>query len=78
VLKIQFLFFFLLKRGIFAPFFAGFNYNFPFLSSDCGITTSGYGVEPLYKHFINIEHPTMCFLVLANHVSPMQLADLEV
>ncbi|XP_059486506.1 senecionine N-oxygenase-like [Neocloeon triangulifer] len=56
----------------------GFNYAFPFLHPGCKITTCGYGVEPLYKHFINIEHPTMCLLVLANHVSPLQLADLEV
>lgn len=56
----------------------GFNYSFPFLHEACKITTSNYGVEPLYKHCINIEHPTMCFLVLANHVSPMQLVDLEV
>ncbi|CAB3387242.1 Hypothetical predicted protein [Cloeon dipterum] len=55
----------------------GFEYSFPFLHPDCKITTDGYGVEPLYKHIINIEYPTMCFLILGNQVSPMQLGDLE-
>ncbi|XP_054274709.1 senecionine N-oxygenase-like isoform X2 [Macrosteles quadrilineatus] len=41
----------------------GYNYSFPFLSPECGITVvDGRYVEPLYNHLININHPTMAFI----------------
>lgn len=42
----------------------GYKYNFPFLSSECGITVKDNFVQPLFKHLINIHHPTMCFIGL--------------
>jgi hypothetical protein len=48
------------------------------LHPDCKITTDGYGVEPLYKHLINIEHPSMCIVANCNYISPLQLSDLQV
>ncbi|XP_059480849.1 senecionine N-oxygenase-like [Neocloeon triangulifer] len=57
----------------------GFKYNFPFLHESCKITTNGYGVEvePLYKHMINIEYPSMCFISICNYNLPAQLSDLQ-
>ncbi|XP_054276741.1 senecionine N-oxygenase-like [Macrosteles quadrilineatus] len=43
----------------------GYIYSFPFLSPECGINiVDGNYVEPLYKHVININHPTMGFIAL--------------
>ncbi|CAB3388771.1 Hypothetical predicted protein [Cloeon dipterum] len=55
----------------------GYKNSFPFLHEDCKITTDGFGVEPLYKHMINIEHPTMCLTGLVTFVCPFQLLDLQ-
>ncbi|KAF5274054.1 hypothetical protein FQR65_LT04452 [Abscondita terminalis] len=40
----------------------GYEYKFPFLSESCGITVTDNWVRPLYKHVVNIEHPTMVFI----------------
>ncbi|XP_059486507.1 senecionine N-oxygenase-like [Neocloeon triangulifer] len=58
-------------------FCTGYRNSFPFLHKDCKITTDGYGVEPLYKHMINIEYPTMCLTGLVTFVCPFQLLDLQ-
>ncbi|XP_058793277.1 senecionine N-oxygenase-like [Phymastichus coffea] len=43
----------------------GYLYDYPFLDESTGITvTKGKYVHPLYKHFININHPTMVFVGL--------------
>ncbi|XP_059487274.1 senecionine N-oxygenase-like [Neocloeon triangulifer] len=55
----------------------GYKHSYPFLHESCGITTNGYGVEPLHKHLINIEHPSMCFLAINNYILSNQLADLQ-
>ncbi|XP_059487273.1 senecionine N-oxygenase-like [Neocloeon triangulifer] len=55
----------------------GYKPSYPFLHESCRVTTDGYGVEPLHKHLINIEHPSMCFLAINNYISPLQLADLQ-
>lgn len=41
---------------------SGYHFKYPFLSSDCGIYVDNEFVQPLYKHIINAEHPTMAFL----------------
>ena len=40
----------------------GYQYTFPFLDSECGVAVRGRRVAPLYKHLVNITHPTMCFI----------------
>lgn len=44
---------------IFIQYFIGYSYTFPFLSADTGIHVDDNYVQPLYRHCINIEHPTM-------------------
>lgn len=55
----------------------GYEYKFPFLSVDCGISTCEDFVQPLFKHCLNINRPTMCFIGLANYVCPNQLFSLQ-
>lgn len=55
----------------------GYEYKFPFLSVDCGISTCDGFVQPLYKHCLNINRPTMGFIGLANLVCPNQLFSLQ-
>ena len=40
----------------------GYQYTFPFLDPECGVAVRGRRVAPLYKHLVNITHPTMCFI----------------
>ncbi|XP_058808107.1 uncharacterized protein LOC131673816 [Phymastichus coffea] len=42
----------------------GYAYEFPFLDSSSAITAEDKRVYPLYKHMINVEHPTMAFIGL--------------
>ncbi|RZF40843.1 hypothetical protein LSTR_LSTR003353 [Laodelphax striatellus] len=56
----------------------GYKYSFPFLSDDCGITVEENCVQPLFKHFININHPTMCFIGLPFYVCAFTMFDLQV
>ncbi|KFB45944.1 AGAP010399-PA-like protein [Anopheles sinensis] len=56
----------------------GFRYNFPFLSSSCGVCVEDNHVQPLYKHCININHPTMAFIGLPFYVCAAQMMDLQV
>lgn len=55
----------------------GYEYKFPFLSVDCGVSTCDDFVRPLYKHCLNINRPTMGFIGLANLVCPNQLFSLQ-
>jgi hypothetical protein len=41
---------------------AGYKYSFPFLTASCGISVKERRVGPLYKHLLNIRHPTMAFI----------------
>lgn len=55
----------------------GYEYKYPFLSVDCGISTCDAFVKPLYKHCLNINRPTMGFIGIANLVCPNQLFSLQ-
>jgi dimethylaniline monooxygenase (N-oxide forming) len=55
----------------------GYRYTFPFLSVDCGLTAVNNCVEPLYKHCLNIHHPTMAIIGLPNFICPNQMFDLQ-
>ena len=58
---------------------SGYKYNFPFLDKSCGIevANSFTMVKPLYKHMININHPTMCFIGVPIQVCPFPQFDLQ-
>ncbi|XP_045771570.1 senecionine N-oxygenase isoform X2 [Maniola jurtina] len=56
----------------------GYVYNFPFLHSSCGIVVDDNCVEPLYKHLVNIAHPTMCFIGVPYYVCAYSMFDLQV
>lgn len=55
----------------------GYKYTFPFLSVDCGIRLEDNHVEPLYKHVININHPTMALIGVPFYCIPTQMMDLQ-
>ena len=57
----------------------GYQYNFPFLSNDSGITVeAGKRVKHLYKHTFNIEHPSVVFVGLNYPVVPFPFFDVQV
>ncbi|XP_022128722.1 senecionine N-oxygenase isoform X1 [Pieris rapae] len=56
----------------------GYLYNFPFLHESCDIVVEDNCVEPLYKHLVNIHHPTMCFIGVPYYVCAFSMFDLQV
>ncbi|KAG6461787.1 senecionine N-oxygenase isoform X3 [Manduca sexta] len=56
----------------------GYLYNFPFLHKSCGIVVEDNCVEPLYKHLVNIHHPSMCFIGVPYYVCAFSMFDLQV
>ncbi|CAH0397736.1 unnamed protein product [Chilo suppressalis] len=56
----------------------GYDYNFPFLHQSCGIVVESMCVQPLYKHLVNINHPTMCFIGIPNYVCAFSMFDFQV
>ncbi|CAG9785970.1 unnamed protein product [Diatraea saccharalis] len=56
----------------------GYQYNFPFLHQSCGIVVEDNCVEPLYKHLVNIYHPSMCFIGVPYYVCAFSMFDLQV
>lgn len=56
----------------------GYKYSFPFLSEECGIKVEENCVQPLYKHLIHVEHPTLCLIGLPYYVCAFALFDLQV
>lgn len=55
----------------------GYEYKFPFLSVDCGISTCEDYVKPLYKHCLNINRPSMGFIGVPNLICPNQIFSLQ-
>lgn len=56
----------------------GYEYTFPFLSEKCGVTVEDSIVKPLYKHIINVNHPTMAFIGIPSQIVPFPLFDIQV
>ncbi|XP_066152340.1 uncharacterized protein [Euwallacea fornicatus] len=56
----------------------GFATTFPFLSKRCKIEVDENWVYPLYKHIINIEHPSMAIISIATRVCPFPLFAIQV
>lgn len=40
----------------------GYKHILPFIDEKSGVRVEDNLVSPLYKHLINIEHPSMCFM----------------
>jgi len=59
-------------------FCTGYKYSFPFLDKNCGIQVDNNYVTPLYKHFINIEHPSMCIIGIPTVVVPFPMFHMQV
>lgn len=59
-------------------FCTGYKYTFPFMSIDCGLSVDDNYVQPLYKHCININRPTMTLIGLPYYVCASQMFDLQV
>lgn len=55
----------------------GYEYKFPFLSVDCGVSTAESFVKPLYKHCLSINRPTLGFIGLPNLICPNQMFSLQ-
>lgn len=58
-------------------FSTGYLYNFPFLSDKCGIRVEDNCVQPVYKHFLHIYRPTMCFIGIPFYCCNFLLYDLQ-
>lgn len=58
--------------------FLGYNFTYPFLSVDTGITLEENTVLPLYKQVFNIHHPTMIFIGVPFTTCTTRLYDLQV
>lgn len=59
-------------------FCTGYQYTYPFLAEDCGITIEDNYVSPLYKSIVNINNPTMGFLGVLRHTPTFYIADLQI
>lgn len=60
-------------------FCTGYDFSFPFLSKECGITVErGKYVHDLYKQMIHIYNPTLCFIGLPSLILPLPVFDLQV
>ncbi|XP_058460274.1 senecionine N-oxygenase-like [Malaya genurostris] len=55
----------------------GYRYSFPFLHESCEIEIDNNWVKPLYKHVLNINHPTMAFIGIPYYVCTTLMFDLQ-
>lgn len=58
-------------------FATGFQYSFPFLSTDCGIYVEDNHIQPLYKQTINIRRTSMAILGTVSFVTFHMQVDLQ-
>lgn len=56
----------------------GYKYSFPFLDDRCEITVDDNYVSPLYKHLVNVEHPSMSIVGIPMTVIPFALFHMQV
>lgn len=56
----------------------GFKSSLPFLSEDCGIRVDDNYLSPLFKHCINIKHPTMLLIGYPCMIAVTQVVDIQV
>lgn len=55
----------------------GYKYSFPFLHESCGVVIDENHIQPLYKHMIHADRPTMCFIGIPFNVCAFQMFDLQ-
>lgn len=55
----------------------GYRYSFPFLHESCEVAIDQNYIQPLFKHMIHIEKPTMCFIGIPFNVCAFQMFDLQ-
>ncbi|XP_060517272.1 senecionine N-oxygenase-like [Cylas formicarius] len=56
----------------------GYQYSYPFLTERCGITVENNWVKYLYKHVVNVAHPTMGFIGVTFKVCPFPVVGVQV
>ena len=56
----------------------GYLTKFPFLDESCGISVDENFVYPLYKHTINVNFPSMCFLGINSAVIAFPMFHVKV
>ncbi|KAF5274048.1 hypothetical protein FQR65_LT04446 [Abscondita terminalis] len=56
----------------------GYLYSYPFLSDECQISVDDNWVQPLYKHIVNVKHPTMFFIGIPFLAPVIPLCDIQV
>lgn len=56
----------------------GYRYSFPFLDESCGVKVDDNYVTPLYKHLINIEHPTMAIIGIPSQIVPFPMFHIQI
>lgn len=56
----------------------GYEFTFPFLSIDCNLSCYENYVQPLYKHCININRPSMAIIGIIFNNCPFQTFDLQI
>lgn len=56
----------------------GYTYHYPFLHESCGIQVVNKNVQPLYKHMVNIQHPTMSIIGIPRDTVGFYMFDLQV
>ena len=61
----------------FVLFCTGYKFTFPFLDDSCETRVSTYFVEPLFKHMINVNHPTLCFIGIPTQICPFPQFHLQ-
>lgn len=55
----------------------GYLYSFPFLSEECEVRVVDNHVQPLYKHLVHVDHPTLALVGLPFYVCANSLFDLQ-
>lgn len=61
----------------FVIYCTGYDYRFPFLSVDCGISTEDDYVKPLFMQCISIKRPTLGMIGLCNLICPNSIFDMQ-
>ena len=56
----------------------GFDFKLPFLSIECGLSSHDKYIQPLYKHCININKPTLGLIGIPGFSLAMPMFDLQV
>lgn len=55
----------------------GYDFSFPFLDDNCGVSLSDRMIYPLYKHVFNATNPSMAFIGMNITVLPFPYFDLQ-